>query len=300
HFQSARAETTFVMGEFPWQVRVGDTAMCEDYVAPPQILSAEVVPGETAWSSGEYITGGHVWQAFQLPGSPPPVQGVYANQPSPVSAKVRSAWMTCLSLMVALFALMLLASLFMRQEEVFRQKYSFATGSGEPSFVTPEFDLKGRPSNVEISISSDLDNDWAFFRLALINTSTGQAFDLGREVSYYRGRDSDGDWAEGGRNDSVVLPTIPGGRYYLRVEPEMDQARPMYRLNRTMNYEIAVRRDVPVNLFFGLAAGLLLIPPVIVTIRRAKFESQRWAESDYSGGDSSGGNDDDDDEDDDE
>ena len=41
HFQRAEAETTFVLGEFPWEVRAGDKVEANDYVAPPFILSAE-------------------------------------------------------------------------------------------------------------------------------------------------------------------------------------------------------------------------------------------------------------------
>ena len=71
------------------------------------------------------------------------------------------------------------------QQEVFRQSYSFSPNrSGEASLVTPVFELKGRTSNVELSIRTDLSNNWAFFSFALINEQTGQAYDFGREVSY--------------------------------------------------------------------------------------------------------------------
>jgi hypothetical protein len=55
----------------------------------------------------------------------------------------------------------------------------------------------------------------------LINDQTGQTFDFGREVSYYH--DSDG--SEGSRNNSVIVPSVPSGQYYLRVEPEMARDR---------------------------------------------------------------------------
>jgi hypothetical protein len=142
--------------------------------------------------------------------------------------------------------------------------------------VTKPFELKGRPSDVEISINTNLSNNWAYFNLALINADTGEAFDFGREVSYYSGRDSDGSWTEGGRTDSVLIPTVPSGNYYLRVEPEMDpNAVPL-------DYSLAVRRDVPSLSFLGIAGLLLLIPPAFVSFRSIKFESTRWQESDYA------------------
>ena len=71
HFQSAQAETTFVLGEFPWQVRVGDVVTTADYVAPPLMLSSETTEEETTWSRGEYVDGKLLWEAFGLKGSPP-------------------------------------------------------------------------------------------------------------------------------------------------------------------------------------------------------------------------------------
>ena len=60
-----------MLGEFPWQVRVGETIAAKDYIAPPRILSSESTTAETVWSSGEYVSGAEIWQAFQLPGAPP-------------------------------------------------------------------------------------------------------------------------------------------------------------------------------------------------------------------------------------
>jgi len=40
HFQTAQAGTAFLLGEFPWQVRVGESATVTDYVSPPRVLSS--------------------------------------------------------------------------------------------------------------------------------------------------------------------------------------------------------------------------------------------------------------------
>ena len=127
-----------------------------------------------------------------------------------------------------------------------------------------------------------LDNNWAYFNFALINDKTGQAFDFGREVSYYH--DSDG--SDGNRTNSVIVPAVPSGQYYLRVEPEMATGSPF------MRYELELRRNVPNYGFFGLAFLLLLIPPGFTTLRRGSFEAARWRESDYAPSMSSSGGDD--------
>lgn len=272
-FDAMKATTAYVLGEFPWQVRVGDAAQCEDYVAPPLMLSSESTEGEVAWSRAEYMPGAQIWQAFRLPGSPPYTQGIFANQPSPYKGKVASSWRTWLWLNVALLAIWFYFIVSSTGHQVFEQKYTFsALRTADAAFVTSPFELKGRDSNVEVAIKTDLVNNWAYFSFALINDETGQAFDFAREVSYYR--DSDGN--EGSPNNTVMIPSVPSGKYYLRVEPEMDRGA------TPVSYELIVRRDVPNHLFFWLASVFLLIPPIIKTIRAATFESQRWRESDYA------------------
>lgn len=268
-FSQADAVTSYVIGEFPWRVRTGDRATVNDYISPPFMLSSEQVENEVTWSLGEYYSGAQIWKAFQLPGKPPPAQGVFANQPSPVGGTVKAAWKTWVLLMAALLAIVFFFSVTAGRREVFRQKYNFTPGTtSEASYVTEPFELTGKPSNVEIKIDTDLRSDWAYFNFALINEGTGQTRDFGREVSYY------GD--EGSPRDRVVIPHVASGKYYLRVEPE-----------KTVNsgglkYEITVRRDVPTYGWFWVCAVLLTIPPVVKSIRRASFETTRWRESDFS------------------
>jgi hypothetical protein len=284
-FDSMDAATAYVLGEFPWRVQVGEAVACQDFVAPPSMLSSEATGGEITWSRAEYMTGSQVWQAFRLPGSPPPAYGIFANQPSPYGGNVASSWSTWLWLNVALAALLFLFMFLSPGRVAFSDHYAYSQGvnsvKSDSSFVTPTFQLDGRESNVDLSIHTDLDNNWAYFNFALINDQTGQAFDFAREVSYYH--DSDG--SEGSRNNSVIIPSVPSGQYYLRVEPEMETGTPY------MRYELELRRNVPNYSFFGITALLLLIPPVWTTFRKGSFEAARWRESDYAPSNSSAGGD---------
>ena len=290
HFQTAQAGTSFVLGEFPWQVRVGESAEVSDYVSPPRVISAERTGKEITWSMGEYITGRDLWRAFKLGGEAPTPIGVYENQPSPFSAEVKNIWWMAGAGLLLLIVLMMLVYSTARDEQVFSQSYEFNTNvKSESSFVTDVFELKGRTSNVELTTTSPLDNKWIYLNYALINQDTGYAYDFGREVSYYHGYDEDGFWSEGKRTDTVTVPSVPPGNYYLRVEPESD----FYR--GTIYYTITVKRDVPQASFFGLGALALLVPAGLITWRSLNFEHLRWAESDNtgSGRDSDGSADDD-------
>jgi hypothetical protein len=277
HFQTAEANTNYVLGEFPWQVRVGEHATVTDYVKPPRVLSSEKMANEVTWSIGEYMYGADIWKAFSLPGQAPEAIGVYENQPSPVSENVKGIWSAFLAFAILLLVLLAGFDLASKKTTVFDSSYTLNAGEprGEASFVTDVFNLDGRTSNVEVATSANVDNSWIYLNYALISQDTGRAWDFGREVSYYHGYDSDGSWTEGSQKDSVVIPSVPSGHYYLRIEPEVDPRHP------PLVYTVQVRRDVTVPGLFGVAFLALLIPAIAITWRSMSFERARWAESDH-------------------
>jgi hypothetical protein len=226
---------------------------------------------------GEYISGRDIWKAFSLQGDPPEPVGVYEDQPSPLSASTATIWFAFAVFLVVLVLLLMSFSIFARNEQVIDGNYTFNTSArGEASFVTDVFELKGHTSDLELKTTADLNNNWIYLNYALINQDTGQAYDFGREVSYYHGYDEDGAWSEGSREDSVAVPSVPPGNYYLRIEPESDFG------HGTISYSIFVTRDVPQMSFFGLALLALLLPAGFITWRSMSFEHLRWAESDYA------------------
>ena len=295
HFSGAEAATTFVLGEFPWRVKVGEKVIADDFIDPPAVLSSETTEDEITWSRGEYTPGAEIWKAFALEGGPPPARGVYLNQPSPYGKG--GLWGTFGWLLLMLIGLAIMFAMFSRRAVVFDQGYRFSTtDKSEPSLVTPVFNLEGHTAGLELTVTTNLANNWAYFNFALINDDTGTAYDFGREVSYYSGTDSDGSWSEGGSNATVYIPSVPPGRYYLRIEPEMEANSGRYdpkarAWGNSVAYHITLRHEVPNYTWYWLAALLLLIPPVFHSIRVRSFEAQRWMQSDYppvvrsSGGD---------------
>ncbi|MBA2353550.1 MAG: DUF4178 domain-containing protein [Acidobacteria bacterium] len=275
HFQGATARTDFVLGEFPWRVRTGDEVRTADYIAPPQMLSSESTDDETTWSIGRYTEAAEIWKAFSLQGEPRSASGVFANQPSPYGKRLKrsAAVFALLAGLLALFVVVRLVSA--DRERVLSERYVWRPGAGEPAFVTAPFALR-EPGTVEIALGASVQNAWLGVDLALINVDSGTAWNVSREVSFYTGRDSDGAWTEGSRSSRVLLPAVPAGQYYLRVEPEGPTTSPQ------VPYTIQVRRDVPSLLPYGIAILLLLVPPVANLLRMASFEHRRLQESDHS------------------
>jgi len=275
HFQTTKARVVYVVGEFYWKVQAGETCTVTDYISPPLILSQEQTDQETSWSVGEYLEPEAVWKAFHLTTPIPARIGVGPNQVSPYKLQSASLWklIGCLFLAAVIIHFGLY---FLSQDKlVYDQRFVFRQNSQEKAVVTELFDIRGRASNVVIkTAAAPLSNNWLYLNMSLISED-GRAYDFGREISYYHGTEDGSAWSEGGFSDEAVLPTIPEGRYYLRIEPE--SSAPM------VNYHVRVYRDVPQWSFFFLALGALCIPPVVLIWRSSRFERARWAESDHSG-----------------
>jgi hypothetical protein len=279
HFQSSTADTVFVLGEFPWRVRVGDRAVLRDFVAPPRMLSEEQTPGETTWSLGTYLDPAQVWKAFELSGQPPAPHGVYANQPDTYKPIAVSMWKRFALLAAIVLAFGLLRMVTASRATVFSKSSSFSPARPADSlaYVTPTFTVPGHTANLVLTTDTDVDNGWAYFDYALVNEQTGTTYEVGREVGYYHGFDSDGSWSEGSHRDRAVLPSVPPGRYFLRVQPQGQTSGAT-----SISYTMVLKRDVPMPSLYLIALVLLVLPPAAMAVRAASMESARWKESDYA------------------
>lgn len=273
HFQTSVPVTTSVLGEFPWVAKIGDSARMRDFIAPPYLLSQEVTSTESVWSAGEYLEPEEVWAAFAMPGAPPAKIGVAAAQPNPWTEETPAVWKSFwLAAAVCVGAYAVFAALA-SGSSVYEGSFAVAAGDLERSRVSEVFEVKGRTSNLEVSIDTNLEQHWAYVSMALIDADTDQALDFGRELSFYNGVDDGESWSEGGRSETFYVPSVPAGRYYLRVEPETDASQ--------LSFRVAMKRDVPLKRLPLIALGLLLLPAVWAGMRQSSFENTRWMESDH-------------------
>jgi len=182
HFQTSDASTDFVLGEFPWQVRVGERAASLTTCTHPASSPAKKLDKEVTWSIGEYMYGREIWDAFKLPGAPPEAMGVYGNQPSPVTTNVtgygRVRRLCC-------FLLALMAGFDMRakkERSFMRPINTIALNRKARPLSSPTFsNFTGHTSTVEVKTYAPVSNHWIYLNYALINQDTGQAWDFGRD-----------------------------------------------------------------------------------------------------------------------
>ena len=267
HFQKATAKVSYVNGEFYWRVKVGESAECSDYVAPPLMLSSEKTGKEVSWSLGEYVEAPQVWQAFNLKTKPPRPVGVAANQPSPHKGRVGRYWLAFL----AFVALGLIAQIaFKATHSSSRFTMPFHSSLTGNRFVSPPFELGGwGVTPATLRISSNAAHDWLTLDMQLTNADSGQAFQIKRQLGHTR----IGNQLEGSTHDVAEYPAVPPGRYTLAVNALAP---------RDTSGTIEVVRAERGWSNYWLLVGFLFLWPVIAGLRSLTFESKRWSESDYA------------------
>ncbi len=281
-FQSAAATVSYVLGEFNWEVRRGETSVATDYVCPPYIISEDKSDNEVNWTIGEYLDIKELWKAFGLAGDPPAPEGVAAAQPSPYEGMAKSMNLLFAVFMAAVILMQLVTCARAKNAMAFQETFQIPAAGKDPKDATKEIDrtiitkpftLEGGTSNIEVQVSSNVDNNWAYFEITLMSPENEEVVEFTREVEYYHGVDGGESWTEGSRSDSVILGTVPSGTWTMRIEPDS----PMQNLSVT----VRIDRDVPRYIWFFFAMLLLPVPYLFFLWRKRTFEYNRWLESDF-------------------
>jgi len=290
HFSTTPvAEVIQVAGEFTWRVRRGETSQVIDYVAPPLMLSRESTDNDLNWSLGTYAEPEAIAEAFKLSGRMIAPVGVYANQPNPWQETSRRVFSLFWKLALAAVVLQVFFTYIAGGRLLLRQDFVLSPQMAEDVVVTREFEISGKPRKISVRNNTSLDNNWIGLDLMLVNKASGQAWPATREIAYYYGRDGGESWSEGGRDDEVVFLNIPPGTYYLTVDPDIAPEKPV-----PVHDTIEVRSGSAGWSNFWILMIFLGLFPILAFMRRAAFETSRWAESDHapvSSDDSSDGDD---------
>lgn len=300
-FQKSVARTGFVLGEFPWQVAVGEALTVVDYVAPPYVLSSESSANETTWSIGTYMDGHDVWAAFGLKDKPPKTQGVYSNQPNPHAGRPGARWKLFFAFAVLMLVILFGFAASHKSEPVWATNQIFNPASqNDQAVVSPVFNLGGTHSTaVRLETRAKVSQNWLYLAISLVNQETNESYDFSETLSYYSGVDDGESWSEGSSTGGTSIHRVPPGKYYVRIDPERDaeSGESQAAAAQPIEYTVKVFQGSPNYGLYFIMILLLLPPPIIAWLRYRWFETRRWNESDVSGASgssasSSGGDDD--------
>lgn len=280
HFSLAQAEVDYVLGEFYWRVRVGETCSVDDFICPPRMLSREVTKNEVTWSEGVYTEANLIRQAFGVTADPLKQRGVYANQPNPWNAAFRkSLWLNGVLLLVATL-IQIAFLLFSPSGSVLKEDFVLSADNAEPLLTSQEFVLKEPVRALRLQHQTDIGNNWVGLSSVLVEKQTGAAYRADQEIGYYYGIDDGERWSEGSRSATAVFRNLPAGTYYLNIEYELGDG--VKRADYRVADRVSLMRNPVVWSSYFLLILVLAAFPLQARLRRSNFETARWAESDYA------------------
>jgi hypothetical protein len=279
-FQQATANVTYVLGEFYWRVAVGEQVDTSDYIAPPFGISKEVTTSgakEIAYSHARYLQPQEVEKAFALSDLPRPTT-IGPMQPPPV-ASVTKLWLTLVALLIVTA---MVISVRLARRVVLERTYdvaNLAPSEGAPAngrmLFSEPFELSGE-HNVAIEAETPINNSWMYIGGDLVNERTGRLDSFDLPLEYYSGVDSGESWSEGKRKRRVYLSRPDAGAHVLRLSAEWEEGKLPPALR------VTIREGVFRFSHFLAALVALSIAPLLTTIRRVKWEAERWSDSAFT------------------
>ena len=287
HFQTAIARVDRIFGEFTWRVELGEKAEMADHVAPPYMLSSESGQGEIQWSLGRWLSPEELGKKLTAPGQKsglglPASTGIAPHQPYRHTGLLTRAALLGGVLLVAGIAIAAtspnrpVSVTFGEPAAPPVDPTSTAIDPGAAAAVvlfSEPFELRGK--NVEVRLDSTLDNAWLFVSGDLVNDDTGLVTSFERALERYAGVEDGESWSEGSDHETVHLPSVPAGRYVLRIEKQWSPGSSPPLL------QVTVHEGVFRGMHLLVALVALLAIPLLVGIHRFLFERRRWAESDH-------------------
>lgn len=290
-FQAAPLRVDEVLGEFYWRVSVGDTAVAEDFYAPPAMLSCESSKSEVAWSLSTYLTPAELRAAvgerdLELPRP----SGVAPNQPWPHTGVLKYY-------AVLIAAFLVVSFMVGTRSERAVTSFDVRVPSGPPPpledpgaapappnpdaghvFFSEPFQLVDG-DNIEIKLSTSLVNDWMYVVADLVNEHTGAFVTFDTALEFYQGFEGGEYWSEGTRSKSTTLSAMPSGSYVLRLEALRGGRDPGG--SEPIPLRAVVHQRVFQTTVWGLGLLAVLLPGVFLFLGARRFEKRRMENSDY-------------------
>ncbi len=295
-YSAGSAVTRYVVGEFTWKVKVGETWEIVDFIAPPKMLSRESSHQESTWSLGEYLPAEEVAATFKLDTALRPAVGIAMNQPNPRLENHRKVCRGFWKFLALAVVAQLLWFLILGGRTLLDQRLVFSPQNDEP-VTTQTFQLDGKARNLVLRHDTDLDNNWLGLGLTLVEKGSGRAWVAQTEVAYWHGSDGGESWSEGDRSKELEFRDLAPGTYYFVIDPEISAEKPVKVTARVK----VIRDQAAWSNFFFLLIFLALFP-MFSRYRMQAFEAERWKDADFlstgadfgadDGGDSDSGDDD--------
>lgn len=263
-FEGYAATVAYIEGAFTWIAKRGERVHVVEAIDPPWMFSYERGDNELEYSIGEYMDSGEVHAAFGLE-TPEKPEGIHPAQPfTPPSI------MPALSKVGPIFAgvaFIGLLAVFILGDG--REIVRYEAGVTEGSEILP-FTVSDADRLLQLELKAPVSNNWVYYDVTVSDASSDEEIlSLGKEISYYTGRDSEGYWTEGSQRAKALFKVPAAGEYEVEITPA-EAGGSIPALSVSLYDQILVKRYVVALLILSILASLAL------PFARHHFEKKRW------------------------
>ncbi|MDH3659543.1 MAG: DUF4178 domain-containing protein [Alphaproteobacteria bacterium] len=265
-FESYPAEIAYVEGEFTWTPKRGDKVHVVEAIDPPFLFSYEEGAHELEYSIGEYFDAEDVHAAFDID-PPRPPDGIHPAQPYEPGPLLQALGKVAPIFAAVAFVGLLLVFVFGGGRELVR----YDAGATRGAQVIP-FTVGNADQLLELELNAPVTNNWVYYDVEVKDVKADETvLFLGKEISYYEGRDSDGRWTEGSRRARALFKVPATGDYQLEITPA-EAGGEIPALTARLYEQVLVKRYMVTLLILSALAF------VVPHFHRHRFEKKRWAD----------------------
>ena len=248
------ARTDYVLGEFYWRVRVGDTVSVREFAHPPFVLTEERAADEVTWSRGRYLEPALVQAAFKLD-SVPPRTGRVAHQPEPRRVAL---WPLAIVSLIALTVLNAYPSGQGLNALVLRQSFTITQADQDHTLPAVPLAIPNAGGNLQIEASADAGRGLLQLVMSLVTPNGYRR----RETTFILGS----LLGDGTETQTTLFGSVAGGAATLLirprssafVDPTMPGSTAVSPAAAAVSFVVTVRRHVhdPTNYLLAVLAIL--------------------------------------------
>ncbi len=271
-FESGKVELVWVEGALPWRAGIGETTRFTHLINPPEFVEYEITGTEAELFKGRYVEPQEMSVAAPKFTTLPQPCGIHSAQPYTPSKWLKGLWKIALVFIVVNSALGLYTCAVNNPRTLVTEHVTADNYKNE--YLSKLFRIE-KPGILRIFGSAPVYNSWLALSFALVDSDDKVVSETDGELSFYSGRDSEGNWSEGSKNFSTEFLVKKPGDYKLLIYGiggSGDKAGPA----RDEAADITLQSGVSLAWYFWIPIVFAIILALLQPIKKMLFESKRW------------------------
>ena len=256
----------FAMGELTFVAKNGDRVGVCEAIAPPYGLNKESYLSGIEYSISRYLDNPkEICESFGVS----PIKKEPLKHPlKPLKAPILKT-VSEVSIIFFAIVLFLIAITNVKNRDRVVAKDYFDTNSTQ-SVKIVDFNISHPEHLVELSIHTNLNNDWIDYDISVEDANKTEIFSTEDELSYYYGYEGGESWSEGSLDDKIYFKVPEAGSYRLII------SSPPHK--KVVTSHIEIKEGVIRTLYLWALVVFYLFMFIIYWLVLWAYESSVWSE----------------------